>query len=255
MSADWIKMQKSLPEKPEVWAIAAALNLDSDSVVGKLFRVWSWFDEHTQDGNAPSVTKFILDKAVGVNGFCDAMISACWMMEKKQRISLPNFGRHNGKTAKNRALTNERVAKSRNAASVTESEQKALPEKKREDINNNTKRKPVATQIPGGFALTDELITYAAKQGVTDRRVLEDFTESFINSCKAKPYLYADFNCAWKTWFRKRDQTGVKNGQTNHTPKPNAFDRAKQKLGEWERERERSTGSTVIDGQVVGTND
>jgi hypothetical protein len=129
MSADWIKMQKSLPEKPEVWAIAAALNLDSDTVVGKLFRVWCWFDEHTENGNAPSVTKMILDKAVSVTGFCEAMINAGWMIEKRNTISLPNFDRHNGKTSKKRALTNDRVAKLRNAPSVT----KALPEKRREE--------------------------------------------------------------------------------------------------------------------------
>lgn len=351
MAADWIKMQKSLPEKPEVWAIAAALNLDSDTVVGKLFRVWSWFDEHTQDGSAERAIKSLLDNKVAAKGFCDAMISSGWMLQDEATISLPNFERHNSATAKVRACGAKRVAQHRQnkignadvtsglipkptrkkvyerdgfacvycgrkdgeytpVESASDGElsidhvipktrggsneisnlvtacmpcnnhknnrtpeeaglnwptdvtgnrygdvTSALPEKKREDININTKRKPQPKQIPEDFTLTTELIIYAGKQGVADRKTLEDFTEGFINSCKAKPYLYADFNAAWKTWFRRRDKNGRPNGgpngQVNHQAKPNAFDRAKDKLAEWERNQ---TGSAVIDGEVVGSN-
>jgi hypothetical protein len=44
MAGDWIKLQKDTPDKPEVLAIATRMNLDPDAVVGKLVRIWSWFD-------------------------------------------------------------------------------------------------------------------------------------------------------------------------------------------------------------------
>lgn len=114
MAGDWLKVELSLADKPEVWEIASELDIDPDAVVGKLIRVWSWFDEQTETGNAPSVTKKLLDRRVGVNGFCDAMFEAGWMHDDGQIISLPNFERHNGKTAKNRALTAKRVANHKN---------------------------------------------------------------------------------------------------------------------------------------------
>lgn len=114
MAGDWIKFEVATPDKPEVYQLADMANIDPDAAVGKLLRVWSWFDQQTQDGNAPSVTKKLLDRSVCVTGFCDFMISVGWMDEANGVIHLSNFERHNGKTAKNRALTAKRVASHKN---------------------------------------------------------------------------------------------------------------------------------------------
>lgn len=147
MAGDWIKMTKDLPDKPEVWSMAGFLGIDADCVVGKLLRVWAWFDSHTQDGNAVSVTYSLLDRIAGVSGFAEAMALCGWLEQSGSVLRIPNFGRHNGETAKKRALTNERVAKSRelqrksnaecNAASVTDSVAKSVTreEKRREEKN------------------------------------------------------------------------------------------------------------------------
>lgn len=138
MAGDWLKFEKSTSDKPEVWAMAEELGIDPDAVVGKLLRVWGWFDEQSEEGNAPSVSKMLLDRRVGVTGFCDAMVLCGWMVDDGNQVMLPNFDRHNGKTAKNRSLTAKRVAKHKaesngkgNGASVTN----ALPreEKRREE--------------------------------------------------------------------------------------------------------------------------
>lgn len=114
MAGDWIKFELSTLDKPEVCQIADLADIDMDAVVGKLLRVWGWFDQHTENGNAPSVSKRLLDRSVGVTGFCDLMIQVGWMNEIETSegivIELPNFERHNGKTAKNRLLTAKRVA-------------------------------------------------------------------------------------------------------------------------------------------------
>ena len=129
MAGDWIKMEHALPDKPEVWAIADELDLDPDAVVGKLFRVWVWFDQHTENGNAPSVTGKLLDRQVGVTGFLNSLIKVGWIVQDDTGLSVSNFERHNGQTSKKRALTNKRVKRLRNANDVT----KALPEKRREE--------------------------------------------------------------------------------------------------------------------------
>ena len=108
MAGDWLKVETSTWEKPEVWQMSQDLDLDLDAVVGKLLRIWSWFDQQTINGNAPSVTVSFLDSRVGVTGFCDAMKVVGWMREKGGQVILPNFDRHNGQTAKDRALTAKR---------------------------------------------------------------------------------------------------------------------------------------------------
>lgn len=110
MAGDWIKMESDLGDKPEVHFIANSLGIDPDAVVGKLHRVWVWFDKHTHDGNAVGVSVTLVDRLVFVNGFGNAMSLCGWLTQDGETLTLPNFGRHNGKTAKTRALTAKRVA-------------------------------------------------------------------------------------------------------------------------------------------------
>ncbi len=152
MAGDWIKMECCTPEKSEVLAVTARLGWDdADLTVGKLFRLWRWFDQHTAGGNAAGVTAALLDRIVGVSGFCEALTQVGWLCISEHGVSLPNFDRHNGNTAKNRAQTAKRVANHKtnvkangkgNAQPVTT----ALPreEKRREDSS--------VTNVTGGDA-------------------------------------------------------------------------------------------------------
>jgi hypothetical protein len=138
MAGDWIKLQKDTPDKPEVLAIASRMDLDPDAVVGKLVRIWSWFDTHTVDGNALSVTFSLLDRLAGVTGFAEQMTFVGWLNQDGHVLTLPNFEYHNGETAKKRALGKNRQNKHRsndesNANSNASSVTKALPEKRREE--------------------------------------------------------------------------------------------------------------------------
>lgn len=139
MAGDWLKMEASTPDKPEVLAITVRMGWDDpDLTVGKLFRVWRWFDQHTTEGNAHGVTAALLDRIAGVTGFADAMQSVGWLIINADGLALPGFAKHNGATAKSRAQTAKRVANHKgnakangkgNAATVTD----ALP-REREDI-------------------------------------------------------------------------------------------------------------------------
>jgi hypothetical protein len=136
MAGDWMKIELELPDKPKVHAIAGTLNLDPDSVVGKLIRVWQWFDKHTVDGNAFGVTFSIVDRITGVTGFGEAMMFVGWLEQNDKNLTMPKFDKHTSQSAKQRALTAKRVEKLRNE-NVTVA---ALPreEKRREDIKPKT---------------------------------------------------------------------------------------------------------------------
>lgn len=135
MAGDWLKFDKATPDKPEVFAIASDLGIDPDAVVGKLMRIWSWFDSHTEDGNARCVTSALLDRIAGVTGFVQSMQKTGWVVVTDDGVSLPNFGFHCGETAKSRAQNNKRISKYRacNGKSVTSALQNHVPEKRREE--------------------------------------------------------------------------------------------------------------------------
>lgn len=188
MAGDWIKFELTTLDKPEVCQIADLADVDPDAVVGKLMRVWGWFDQQTENGNAPSVSKKLLDRLVGVIGFCEHMKSVAWMIEIDGVISLPHFDRHNGKTAKNRLLTAKRVAnhKASNGKSNAANVSGALPkeEKRREDQNPLSAREAVDPRMPSEMTLDwhpdDKLLkTYSVHSGVALDLFTEDARRAF----------------------------------------------------------------------------
>lgn len=142
MAGDWLKFETNTPEKREVLAMTIELGYDDpDLTVGKLIRVWRWFDQHTVNGNAQSVTPALLDRLISVTGITQAMANVGWMIVTDDGLVLPNFERHNGKTAKDRVLSAKRQANHKsNAKGNAESNAvivtSPLPreEKRREDI-------------------------------------------------------------------------------------------------------------------------
>jgi hypothetical protein len=104
MADGWIKMRTDLPEDPSVLALAEALSIDVDSVIGKLLRFWSWTDKHTKDGRLPNVKTSWIDAHVRCDGFAKALNDVQWLRENGAAgVTLPNFKKHNGESAKARA--------------------------------------------------------------------------------------------------------------------------------------------------------
>ncbi|MCX7504540.1 hypothetical protein [Delftia tsuruhatensis] len=166
MAGEWIKFDNSLPEKPETLAITAKMGWDDpDLTVGKLMRLFRWFDQHTTDGNAVGVTPTLLDRVLGVTGFTECVATVGWIVVTEDSISLANFDKHNGATAKSRAQGAKRAATHRsNASSNGESNADGVTrpspreEKRREDKDNTPQpptggrqRRSDAADEPGGF--------------------------------------------------------------------------------------------------------
>ncbi|CAJ0719425.1 hypothetical protein LMG6871_02855 [Ralstonia edaphis] len=184
MAGNWIKFEVDTPEKPEVLALTVAMGWDDpDLTVGKLLRVWRWFDQHTLEGNAPGVSAALLDRIAGVTGFSTEMAKVGWLLISADGISLPNFDRHNGETAKSRALTAKRVAKHKaNSKGNGEVTLAALPEslpkeeKNKEEVNN-----PPNPPSPTGDEGAETDVEKTSKRERKPRTSLK----TFLAACKA----------------------------------------------------------------------
>lgn len=211
----WMKIDLELPDKPEVHAIAGMLNIDPDMVVGKLIRVWQWFDKHTTDGNAFGVTYALPDRISGVPGFGEAMAFVGWLEQQDKNLVMPKFDRHTSESAKARALTSDRVAKHK-AKSNADGNDKgngdgvsdSLSRLDKKRINNKKKN---ASQLPDDFTLNETSLAYAKERGVN----ITSEIDGFRNYHEAKGSTYKDWQAAWRTWC----DNSVKFGRTS-APKP-----------------------------------
>ena len=176
MAGDWIKMELSLPDKPEVHYIASTLNIDPDAVIGKLLRVWAWFDMHTEDGNALGVTFALIDRLANVTGFGESMQFAGWLEQKDSFLTMPNFDKHTSESAKKRAQSAKRQKRFRNAHVTQPVTQGALPrEEKRRDS-----KQAVDVQKQERFDPRE----YLEGKGITDP-ILADFLK--LRKTKSAP--------------------------------------------------------------------
>ena len=119
MMISWIKIEVILPDKPEIITLAKLLKLkDTDTVVGKLIRLWAWADMQTVDGNCVQCTDTFIDRTVFCKGFARALRLVGWLEGEEGALVFPNFARHNGETTKERIGTNRRVSRFRNKGNV-----------------------------------------------------------------------------------------------------------------------------------------
>jgi hypothetical protein len=211
----WIKLDDTTPDKPEVIGIANLLSLDQDTVLGKLVRLWIWADQQTLNGNAGgngvSVTLSFVDRCTHQEGFGQAMQNVGWLeLGVGGLLTFPHFDRHNGQTAKQRALTSKRVIKHRttcnaicNADVTPQPLTKALPEKEKEKEKENNHITHIGhskkTFIPPTL---DEVSTYCKERGSKvdseyfyDYQIARDWILS--NGKKVK-----DWKAVIRTWER-----------------------------------------------------
>ena len=168
MAGEWIKMRLDLASDPGVNRIRRATQLDSDAIVGKLHRLWSWADVHTTDGIATGVDAEWVDEFAGVTGFAEGMISAGWLECDADSVRFANFDRHNGLSAKRRCTQKTRVEKSR-AQTVTlpahTLRTECAPEKRREEKRRIREEAPSVARSVTAALVWDPVEGW---QGITD---------------------------------------------------------------------------------------
>lgn len=165
----WIKIETTLPQKPEVVKISAILQKKSAEVVGGLVLLWCLTDGLTEDGFLQYYTREEIDRVTGLKGFGRALERVGWIEYSEEGIRLVNYEKHNGRSAKKRAETARRVGRHRakgvtdvtgeaeqsNAKGVTDVTQSALAreEKRREySLRESTQRAGRVTQSPSPSA-------------------------------------------------------------------------------------------------------
>lgn len=171
----WIKIETTLPQKPETIKIAAILKKKPAEVVGALVVLWCLTDGLTEDGFLQYYGRREIDAAVGVRGFCAALEQVGWIELGDDGARLVNYDKHNGRSAKMRAETARRVGRRRargvtevtgagddcNGDCVTDVTEAALAreEKSREySLRESTQRarRVTSTPSPGGFVPPSE---------------------------------------------------------------------------------------------------
>ncbi len=242
MAGDWIKMECNTPDKPEVLAITAKMGWDdTDLTVGKLFRLWRWFDQHTTEGNAVSVTAALLNRYLCVSGFVEIVASVGWLVITDEGVSLPKFEKHNSATAKQRAQTAKRVSKHKsnaegNADSVTKTVTRALPreEKRREEKKKREKTiappaagvqsppEPVLLSIPlndgSEYLITESMVTEL--QGLYPSTDVPQQLRSMRGWCLGNPTRRKTRNgvrAFIHSWLAKEQNRGGNHAQSGST--------------------------------------
>lgn len=138
----WIPVRIGLEREPEVVALvsrfcrADGATADGDAVallsrrcraecemIGALVKIWARFDELTTDGKLPAYTPELLDEAVGITGFCEALAAVGWLRIEPDAIVMPRFDNWLGQSAKRR-LKNSQRQRRRRADSATTSRSK-----------------------------------------------------------------------------------------------------------------------------------
>lgn len=99
----WIKITHALIDKPEVIKIAHLCGISRNETLGALLRVFVWYDAHL-DNPGGFVTHEVINDIARVDKFSTALCTVGWLRERGDELIVVNFDRHNGRTAKQRAL-------------------------------------------------------------------------------------------------------------------------------------------------------
>lgn len=132
VAGDWIKMLTDLHTNPKIVRMERSLSGADQREVGAIgaqkpalarakfaevcgacYMLWSLADKHAVRGKLKGYTFEFIDQHVGVPGFAAAYADVGWMTQDIDGVTLVNFHKHNGKTAKKRASDAKRAAKYR----------------------------------------------------------------------------------------------------------------------------------------------
>ena len=113
MACDWIKMRSNLWDDPRVSAVCDATGQGEAAIVGGLFRLWSIADQHSADGRLMALSGKALDRKTGIEGFSVALEAVGWLVDGDDGLYVPEFDKHNSRTAKRRAEESRRKGQSR----------------------------------------------------------------------------------------------------------------------------------------------
>lgn len=106
----WIKIETTLPQKPEVARLALRLKVSQFEALGLCVAFWIWLDGVTTDGVLRGADDATIDTTFHREGFAEALRSVGWLAINEHGVPVvPAFEKHNGATSKRRVQTARRV--------------------------------------------------------------------------------------------------------------------------------------------------
>jgi hypothetical protein len=212
MAGEWIKIERSTMDKPEILRVARILGIDKDAVLGKLIRLWAWFDVVSVDGVVDGVVESDIDTICSQSGLSAALVSVGWLAVDNAAavVSIPKFARHNGESAKKRALKSEAQARWRakkgnrvdGCESTRESTNTSTREEKRREESKQTPLPPSRKRGAVEFKTWMDSCKAAGEKPISEYRAIFDYAESIR--------LPVDFlQLAWAEFSRRHSPGGV----------------------------------------------
>lgn len=115
MALDFLILRLATVRNRKVLIVARHLKCSAAEALGLVVTVWAWAHSQTHDGTLPGSTLADIDDAAGRKGVAEAMKleSVGWLVEVEGGLVLPEWSRHNGQTAKARAMAALRVERHR----------------------------------------------------------------------------------------------------------------------------------------------
>lgn len=109
MAGDWIKIEHATADKPEITRAAEMLGIPRRECLGLFFDFWLWLDKNLSAScpdSVRNVSRNSLDSVLHCPGFAATLESIGWGKwdDKTWKLHVINAERHNGNTAKTRAL-------------------------------------------------------------------------------------------------------------------------------------------------------
>jgi hypothetical protein len=252
----WIKIRADIFEDPRVLQLSDICRTEVEHTVGLLVRFWSWADRHTTDGTGLRITTARIDRLVNMPGFGPALLEIGWLEGTEGDYTIPRFLRHNGESAKARALESEakeirRSLKKQSDKCPTNSPENVRPEKRREEktviAHTLPAGAPEAEAVidegrdlpPGlstGFPEKQVALDYAARRGWPVKVALAWWTHREVR--RATPVADTDyrFRSATFRWWgdlehwvnnESHRHPGQHRGTAPATPKPTINDHDK----------------------------
>lgn len=165
MAGDWIKLEKSTMGKRELAIVARLLGVSIGDAFLEIMRLFAWADSNVSDGFVPFLSLSETgQQACVLSGLCEALASkeVGWLIGDEVGVTFVNWDRHNGKSAKSRALDTEKKRKQRGESRKSpgkcpdDNGTKTGPEKRRED-NKELYTREREEGFPVGGDIADRL--------------------------------------------------------------------------------------------------
>jgi hypothetical protein len=234
MAGEWIKMRADLHDDPAVFRLASMLGIDKYAVIGRLHTFWSWADRHSVDGFVDGAASTYVDEVVRLEGFAESLVKVGWLEVTDEGIRIPKFDRHNGDSAKQRALKNERQARWRAGKDAVVVEDVDAPpstsastreEKRREEKKEpKSKAEASASRLPADWMPTEGEISFCQTErpDLNPVSVASQFRDYWIAQPGAKGRK-VDWPATWRNWVRNQRAAANSTVSIHKTTKFDAF--------------------------------